>query len=880
MATPYDAEGCKHLNYAIDTTPIIDNHAHPLLKPEFMDIHPLVSIVTEANGDALKDSWSSLAHIRAVKQLSKILGCKETWEAVEAAIKKKRANSHEEWIRQCLEGIETILVDDGLGMPQHVEGYSWHDSFTTSKCKRIVRIESVAEDIIARHCEGLTTNSNFSEIANMALRDILRELENSCVDPEVVGFKSVICYRVGLDISPYNHDAGKDAVAKIFEEHASGYESKNFIKKKRIQHPALNHWLANSIAEVIDDTQSKKPLQFHTGLGDNDIILSKSSPSHMQDYIRRWPGVPIVLLHASYPWTREAGYLAAMYPNVYADIGEVFPFINQQGQEAVVKQILELCPWSKILWSTDGHFFPETYLLATTQMRTVLKTVLGEMVQTRQLDQGQAVQLVQDILFNNSKKLYDFNVSTTLPSFSHIQTLSSNALPSKMTTDDVLTKLHALNPRFLRIYWHDYTSTARCRLIPMHRVYKILEAGKEVTISLTRATLGLLQIDTMIPQINASGSYTVYPDWSTLRPGPADGHVSCQGDFREEDGSQSALCPRTILRGVLEKAASKNLSFLMGFEVEFLILERNLDPTSPEKYRTLRNDGHSWSRASTLADWGREEGVGSAIEEMLARLDEAGIAYEQFHSENAPGQYELVLAPLTPLEACDGLLHARQILESVAARHGYRVTLHPKPFPMACGTASHMHISVTSSTSKSSDDPSVYEPFYAGILHYLPGLAALLCSNPTSYMRQNVDSAFAGGKWVAWGTQNKEAPLRKCDGSHWEIKMLDGLANPYFAAAGIIATGTHGLISQIPLTLKDCLGDPAKIGEKGRAALGITTTIPANLDEALEALEESGLGNLLGEEFVRRYIDVKNAEVELFTAMPLEDLRQWVMERY
>jgi predicted TIM-barrel fold metal-dependent hydrolase len=116
-------------------------------------------------------------------------------------------------------------------------------------------------------------------------------------------------------------------------------------------------------------------VQGHTGLGDNDITLTKSSPSHLQAFIRKYSSLPIVLLHASYPWTKEAGYLASVYENVYADIGEVFPFISKEGQENVVREILELAPTQKILWSTDGHWFPETYLLAIIQVREALEVV-------------------------------------------------------------------------------------------------------------------------------------------------------------------------------------------------------------------------------------------------------------------------------------------------------------------------------------------------------------------------------------------------------------------------------------------------------------------------------------------------------------------------
>lgn len=43
----------------------------------------------------------------------------------------------------------------------------------------------------------------------------------------------------------------------------------------------------------------------------------------MQPLIERYPGTNFVILHASYPYTRDAGYLAAVYKNVYLDFGEV-----------------------------------------------------------------------------------------------------------------------------------------------------------------------------------------------------------------------------------------------------------------------------------------------------------------------------------------------------------------------------------------------------------------------------------------------------------------------------------------------------------------------------------------------------------------------------
>ena len=358
---------------AIYSTPIIDNHAHPLLISSAQAEHPLLAITTEAGGDAMKATPSTLSHIRAVKQLSSVLGCPPAWDDVVKAIEIEKAKPDDVWAKRCMEGIETILVDDGLDGKDQVFDYAWHDRLTRSKCKRIVRIEKVAEDIIDHALKRQSTSPD--EVFSILLHEFQKHIKDACIDPEVVGFKSVICYRTGLQIPPPPLSVSE--VRSSFVEHITAHRLEGKTRFKRLDGLMLNAFLVHKTASIIQSFPQgqRKPFQFHTGLGDNDITLTKSSPSHLQDFIRSYPSVPIVLLHASYPWTKEAGYLASVYENVYADIGEIFPFLSKGGQENAVREILELCPSEKILWSTDGHWFPETYLLAVIQVREALEIV-------------------------------------------------------------------------------------------------------------------------------------------------------------------------------------------------------------------------------------------------------------------------------------------------------------------------------------------------------------------------------------------------------------------------------------------------------------------------------------------------------------------------
>lgn len=375
---PGKLSGQNLLHHTIETTPIIDNHAHPLLNLDAVGRYPLLAIATEAHGDAIHASLTSLAHLRAVKQLAKVLRCEPTWEAVVNAIEQRRIEDYDAWVQQCLTGIESVLVDDGLDGADDVYPYTYFDNHVRGPARRIVRIEQVAVDIINSHCpeqvSGRKTAKDIALAFSQAVTDFDLAIREAISDPEVVAFKSVICYRTGLAI-PRKPDVV--TAAKVFEEIYTTHTQGTDTAFRRVNHPGLNEFLVHRLACIIRDSagSAKKPIQFHTGLGDNDITLTKASPSHLQEFIREYPTVPVVLLHAAYPYTREAGYLATVYANVFADIGEIFPFLSQDGQETALRQILELCPWSKILWSTDGHWFPETYLLAVLQVREALAKV-------------------------------------------------------------------------------------------------------------------------------------------------------------------------------------------------------------------------------------------------------------------------------------------------------------------------------------------------------------------------------------------------------------------------------------------------------------------------------------------------------------------------
>jgi len=809
------------LRRVIKTTPIIDHHAHPLLKLSAIRKHPLLSIATEANGDAIEDSKTSLAHLRAVKLLANHLGTEPTWDAVEAGITRKQKGNYDEWIKTCLTGIENILVDDLLGDPADVEPYHTLDAYTRSPNKRILRIEEVAASCIEKACGQF---SHPSEAFSGSVENFMNAIYDALDDPEIVGFKSVICYRTGLAVTQVTD---LDIIMQKFQLIFDTRKEDGAQMFERLDHEPLNDYFLHILAGLIQNSEDehKKPIQFHTGLGDNDITLSKSSPAHLQEFIKTYPDVPIVLLHASYPFTRELGYLATVYANVYADIGEVFPFLSREGQEGVVRQILELCPTSKILWSTDGHFFPETYIIAVDQLREVLQTVLIDYVNKGDFSWTQAARLVRDILFNNANKLYDLGLELKPLLVNSGHGLESSEQNNIATLSRFLKNKE--EPRFLRVTWTDFTAMTRARAVPMRQVWSLLRNGEDFTFGVTKGGLGIDQRDHPVPSVTPTGEYRLHPDLSTLRLGPRKGHITVMGDFKEKDGSPASFCTRTLLKRTLDQAAQQGLEFTLGFEIELVLFRHGKD----KKYEPLNSVTRALDHEVAI----------EVLEDAIEQLDAAGIYIEMMHPESAQGQYEFVMPKAPALEAVDNLLFTRDVISSCATAKGFRMTLHPKPYATSCGTAAHMHMSISSPIGSLKE---VYEPFYAGILKHLRAIAAFTYSSMVSYDRV-VDGCWAGGTWVAWGTQNREVPLRRVDGSHWEIKCIDGIANSYLSLAAIILAGVQGVADNETLTLGDCTKDPALLSASEREDLNMSARLPRSIQEALEALHQMWLKDIL-----------------------------------
>ncbi len=147
-----------------------------------------------------------------------------------------------------------------------------------------------------------------------------------------------------------------------------------------------------------------KPLQFHVGFGDRDCDLHAANPLHLLDFLRVSGDTPVMLLHC-YPYEREAGYLAQAFNNVYLDGGLA---INHLGARAgaFIARLLELAPFRKILYSSDGFGPAELHYLGARLWREGMASTLSQFVEAGHWSGADALRVVDLIAHENARRVY------------------------------------------------------------------------------------------------------------------------------------------------------------------------------------------------------------------------------------------------------------------------------------------------------------------------------------------------------------------------------------------------------------------------------------------------------------------------------------------
>jgi predicted TIM-barrel fold metal-dependent hydrolase len=268
-------------------------------------------------------------------------------------------------------GVSDWLVDTG-----YAEGVADVDQvaeWSGRRAHEVVRIEQVAEQAVVSPGDYAT---EFERILRQRLST-------------AVATKSILAYRGGFEGDLSEPSAAEVAVAAAqWRDSGSGRLTDRVLLRFGL-HQAL---------------RVGKPLQFHVGFGDRECDLRSANPLYLRDFLRQSGEVPIVLLHC-YPYEREAGYLAQAFNNVYLDGGLS---INHLGARApaFIGGLLELAPFRKIVYSSDGFGPAELHYLSTALWRNGIHRVLGAFVDNGEWSLSDAMRVVDLIAGGNSARVY------------------------------------------------------------------------------------------------------------------------------------------------------------------------------------------------------------------------------------------------------------------------------------------------------------------------------------------------------------------------------------------------------------------------------------------------------------------------------------------
>jgi hypothetical protein len=365
--------------------PIFDHHAHPLLRWEAtQEPAQFRRWFTESREPAVHVEHvpHSLFFRTAVRWLAELLQCEPEVEAVLAA---RARQLEEEWTRRLFAeaNITVLLCDYGFGGADALS-HAQMQAAVSCRVEPILRLETLAEQLILQH-------NSFEQ-----MRDAFVAAVGSARSQGYVALKSIIAYRTGLAIEPAGHGDAVVAFSRL-------KEAARRQRRIRLADKALCDMLV--MLALAEAEKQALPVQFHTGFGDADADLRLANPLHLRGVIERFPRVQLVLLHGGWPYYRELAHLAALYANVWLDLSLAVPFATS-GIPAMLREVLGMAPWSKVLFATDAFTMPEIYWLAARWGRWGLGQVLDEMVAADFLTHDEAMVAAADILYHNAARLY------------------------------------------------------------------------------------------------------------------------------------------------------------------------------------------------------------------------------------------------------------------------------------------------------------------------------------------------------------------------------------------------------------------------------------------------------------------------------------------
>ena len=441
-----------------------------------------------------------------------------------------------------------------------------------------------------------------------------------------------------------------------------------------------------------------------------------------------------------------------------------------------------------------------------------------------------------------------------------------------------MSGVHTLIAQFTDIH-----GVARGKFVPLAHLDNLLSDG----VSFAGAAIA----GSGLPQCGPRADYWgrgAASTATTLPWLPGYARLACDGFV---DGHAFEACPRQVLRRQVARLAAKGWHLRTGIEPEFYLLKQQDGRWSPA------DDSDRLEPASF--DLKRLPRQREFLQDLQRALEACGLDVQAIDHEAGRGQFELNVGFDEALASADHLMLFKMAAHALAEARGMVFSMMPKPFADQPGSGMHINASLWAGPviDRQGNARNLFLPhradgaldtatmlstlgrqFAAGVLAHSAALCAIAAPCVNSYKRLGVGALATGSArapaCIAMGPNNRSALLRSLHG-RIEWRLPDASANPYLAAAALIAAGMDGIERQLeaPADVEDDLFAMSAHQLRAHAL----QALPQHLGEALQALaDDAVIRAALGESLTEQFIRLKQDE-HLAYACHVSD---WELQRY
>jgi uncharacterized protein len=388
-AARVDLTGCE----------VVDNHCHGFRARDLVERDPegwedrltMMGTCFASSGQtgarmaaqvaALRDS--TVFTLTARRWLAEYLGVSADHDTLTAARRSALLADPGSYVRGLMTDshITAVIADDGYPQPPVTRAEFQEDLGVP--VYRVARIEPWIAELQAQDLSFADFEAAFE-----------RRLDEAAADSLTVGYKSVIAYRTGLDVT----DPVSAEAAACYEAWQAAGWPKDRGPGKTVRDYCLH-------AALRAARRYDRVVHIHCGGGDPDIVLTHARPQDIFPLLHDHMDQPIVLIHSGWPWLAEAAYIASIMPFVYLDLSEFLPWASV-GIDRELEILLGVAPSAKLLYGSDEASEPEVFWVSARLTREALERVLTRACERDHLGRVEARRVGLGIMGDNSKRLH------------------------------------------------------------------------------------------------------------------------------------------------------------------------------------------------------------------------------------------------------------------------------------------------------------------------------------------------------------------------------------------------------------------------------------------------------------------------------------------